>query len=237
MIEVIDLGKSFGEVQALRNLTFSIPPGEIFGLLGLNGAGKTTCLRILSTVLTPSTGCVRLLGEDPFVVGLSLRKKLGVLSSETHLPGRFSPLELAEMASQLYDLKDWRSHFLALAESLDMIDFTRRPVGTFSTGMKQKTALALTFLHDPPLLLLDEPTAGLDIPSARTIRDFLHARILTKTVLICSHHLHEVEALCHRVGILHRGKLIAEGELHNLLSSLQAPSLEEAFLKALQNAP
>lgn len=232
MIEVSELTKRFGKVQALDGVSFRVEPGVTYGLLGLNGAGKTTCLRIVATVLTPDAGSVRVLGLDTVREGLAARRRMGIVSSDVRLPPRFTPRELAARTAEIFGLRRFASRFDELVASLRMEDYLDRMLGTFSTGMKQKTQLLLAFLHDAEVMLLDEPTAGLDIPSARTVRDFLRRALAReRSVLVCSHHLHEVEALCQQVGILHQGRLLTGGCLHDLKARHGAATLEDVFLK------
>lgn len=232
MIEVRQLKKRFGVVQALDGVSLRVEPGVTYGLLGLNGAGKTTCLRIVATVLTPDAGSVRVLGLDTVREGLAVRRRMGIVSSDVRLPPRFTPRELAERTAEIYGLRRFAPRLDELVASLRMEDYLDRMLGTFSTGMKQKTQLLLAFLPDAAVMLLDEPTAGLDIPSARTVRDFLkRALSRERAVLICSHHLHEVEALCQQVGILHQGRLLADGRLDDLKARHGAATLEDVFLK------
>lgn len=233
MIQVNSLSKSFNRFEALRNVNFRCREGTTFGLLGLNGAGKTTCLRILSTILKPSGGQALVCGMDVSQRPDDVRRNIGVLSSGANLYNRLTPKELAELFGTLHKLsrKQIQANMIEIVESLAMQDYVDRRLETFSTGMKHKTALMLAFLHHPPVLLLDEPTAGLDIPSSKTVRKFVTAfKQQHRAILLCSHNLFEIQELCDQIAIIHKGTLLATGTLEELRKMTGQQELEDIFI-------
>lgn len=238
MIEVYSLGKKFQDVAALKNISFVCPEGESFGLLGLNGAGKTTCLRILSTILKPTTGEAKICGYDIEKNPQQVRRHIGVLSAEANLYPRFTPQEIVKFSLQSHniDLQIYQERLKQLADELNMQDYLDRRIETFSTGMKHKVELVLAFIHQPPVLLLDEPTAGLDITSAKLVREFIKEYKKKKhAIVICSHHLQEIEELCDQIAIIHQGEIAEIGTLNQLKTKWQESSLEEIFIKVIQS--
>ena len=234
-VAVDSLGKSFGATAAVAGLSFSVASGEIYGLLGPNGAGKTTTLRILAGILVPTTGSAHVAGIDVAQDPLSVRRRLGFLTNTTGLYPRLSGRELlgyfARMHGTSRDATAVRIDTLVAALSLG--PFFERRCESLSTGERQRTSIARAVLHDPDVLILDEPTAGLDVLASRFLRDFVRAeRDRGKAVLFSTHYLAEAELLCDRIGLLHRGRLLAEGTPAALrVAAGDAPSLEEAFLR------
>ena len=219
MITLDDIHKSFGAKKALDGLTLEVPPGKIFGLIGPNGAGKTTTIRILAGLLRPDTGRVRLngVGPDQF---LTLRRMMGALIEQPGLYGRLTLTEYLAFFSRLYDLDraQARRRIRELLELLELEGQAEERLQGFSLGMKQKVALARILLHDPPILLLDEPTAGLDPLISKKVRDYLlgfdhRAR---KTVLVSTHHLEEASRVCDEIAIIHRGRKLEQGTWEEL---------------------
>src|ERR1700674_4442665 len=210
MIEAQGLVKRFrdkkrGEVRAVDHVTFRCRPGEIFGLLGANGAGKTTTLRMLATILTPSEGTATVAGYDVKKEPQKVRSCVGFLSTATALYGRLSAQEMVEYFGRLHGLDELtlRQRIHSIFERLDMNDFRDRRCDKLSTGMKQKTSIARALVHDPAVMIFDEPTLGLYIMTARTIIDFIReCRDRGKTVIFSTHVMREVEKLCDIVGII-----------------------------------
>src|SRR5579862_9424826 len=224
MIEVRQLVKQFrdnkrGIVRAVDGVSFSCRPGEIYGLLGANGAGKTTTLRILATILAPSQGTAVVAGFDVARDPQSVRSRVGFLSTATALYGRLSAQEMVEYFGRLHGLDEptLRRRIDEIFARLDMNDFRDRRCDKLSTGMKQKVSIARTLVHDPSVMIFDEPTVGLDIMASRTITEFIReCRDAGKTVVLSTHLMREVEKLCDRIGIIHDGRLLAEGTLAEL---------------------
>jgi sodium transport system ATP-binding protein len=235
-ILVNNLSKRFNDFYALKDISFKSKKGEITALLGLNGAGKTTTLRILSTLIKPTSGSAKILEFDVLKSPLNVKRYIGVLPSEANLPGRFTPFELSKMVKEIYKIcsSKFKENFEFLVEELKMGDYIHKRINFFSLGMKQKTSLMLSFLHNPPVLLLDEPTAGLDVVSSVRIREFLKKNKKGKCVLVSSHHLKELEEFCDKVIIIHEGRIISSEHL-NKLKALNL-SLEKIFIdKVLKN--
>ena len=234
-VSVESLVKSFGATAAVAGLSFTVAPGEIYGLLGPNGAGKTTTLRILAGILVPTTGSVRVAGIDVAQDPLSVRRRLGFLTNTTGLYPRLSGRELLGYFARLHGMSRdaTAARIDALVAALALAPFFDRRCESLSTGERQRTSIARAVLHDPDVLILDEPTAGLDVLASRFLRDFVRAeRDRGKAVLFSTHYLAEAELLCDRIGLLHRGRLLAEGTPAALRAAAgDAPSLEEAFLR------
>lgn len=238
MIEARELGKVFnnkkhGEVRAVDSVSFSCKPGEIYGLLGANGAGKTTTLRMLATILTPTSGDATVAGFDVIRQPAKVRAHIGFLSTATALYDRLTAEETVEYFGQLQGLDSATisRRMAELFRALDMEEFRNRRCAKLSTGMKQKVSIARTLVHDPPVMIFDEPTNGLDVMAARAITDFIRqCRDQNKTVIFSTHVMSEVEKLCDRIGIIHKGKLCAEGTLDELRSRYRCENLEQVFV-------
>src|SRR5712691_10987681 len=241
MIEARNLVKRFrdkkrGAVCAVNDVSFSCRPGEIFGLLGANGAGKTTTLRMLATILIPSEGTAIVAGSDVRKEPQKVRSCVGFLSTATALYGRLSAMEMVEYFGRLHGLDEptLRRRIDAIFERLEMNDFRDRRCDNLSTGMKQKVSIARTLVHDPSVMIFDEPTVGLDVMAARTITAFIReCRDLGKTVIFSTHIMSEVEKLCDTIGIIHDGKLLTEGTLAQLRDKYSEQDLEEIFVQVV----
>ena len=238
-IVVEDLARAFGAVEAVRGLSFAVAGGEVLGLLGPNGAGKTTTLRMLATLLRPDRGRARVAGYDVVEAPLSVRRHIGYLTGDTGLYERLSPVETLRYFGRLHGmapgLLDRR--VAALVDALGMQSFADRRCGSLSTGQRQRASVARALLSDPPVLVLDEPTAGLDILAARTLLDTLRGeRDRGKAVLFSTHVMAEAELVCDRVVLLHRGRAIAEGTVPALRDRFGRPTLAESFLAAIEAA-
>jgi len=223
-------------VTAAEDVSFQCSAGEIFGLLGPNGAGKTTTLRMLATILTPSSGTASIAGFDVGSQPGKVREQIGFLATETGLYDRFTARETIRFFGRINDLseEEIRKRTDEIFTTLDMMGLTDRRVGTFSTGEKQKLSLARSILHDPPVLILDEPTFGLDVMSARTVVETIKLfREQGRTILVSTHIMRVAEKLCDRIGILFKGRLHALGTLEELKSRFGGDDLEEAFFAAV----
>ena len=214
LIELKQLSKSYGAVSALQNLELSIPEGCLYGLLGPNGAGKTTALRILSTLLAPDSGSVHVADVDALADPRTVRRMMGYVAQEVAIDKILSGRELLELQGDLYHLNrlDRDARIQSLSLCLGMDDWLDRRCGTYSGGMRRRLDLAAGLLHSPRLLVLDEPTVGLDIESRAAIWQLLRELVNTGTsILLSSHYLEEVEALADRMAIIDAGSVIAEG--------------------------
>jgi sodium transport system ATP-binding protein len=234
MIQVKNLCKKFGTVVAVDNINFTCNPGEVFGLLGANGAGKTTTTRILSTILKPTSGTALVNDYDIVSESEQVRKNIGVLSGDMGLYHRLTAEENVRYFGELHGLSrnfiDQRMD--ELFDLLDMQEYRKRRTDEFSKGMKQKVNIVRAILHDPGVLLFDEPTAGLDVMSARSVLEFIEkCKQQDKSILFSSHIMSEVERLCDRIAVLNQGIIIAEGTKAELLSMTGQTSLEEAFVR------
>lgn len=237
MIEVRDLRKSFGKFVAVDGLSFSVKPGEIFGLLGPNGAGKTTTLRMISTILKPDAGSITVNGSDVLQEPERVRAQLGVVAESTGLYDRLTALENIRYFARLRGLSEEQitERVQQLASRLGLDEFMHKRAGQLSRGMKQKVSIAIALIHDPPVLIFDEPTVGLDVMTARQVRQFIkECRRPDKCVLFSTHIMSEVERLCDRVAIIHKGKLVALGTLSELRQRSGQEDLEEIFVELVE---
>jgi sodium transport system ATP-binding protein len=237
MIHVERLTKSFrdlrrGQVLAVDHISFDVGPGEVFGLIGPNGAGKTTTMRILCTVLKPTDGVVELAGHDVVKEPGEVRRNIGFLSASTAIYDRMTAWELVEYFAKLYGLKGERlkARMEEVFTALRMNDFRDVLGAKMSTGMRQNVSIARAIVHDPPILIFDEPTLGLDVLVARAVlKNVERLRELGKCIVYSTHIMREVEKLCDRVAIVRRGKIRATGTLEQLREQYQQDDLEELF--------
>lgn len=242
MIEAKQLSKEFkdkkrGVVKAATDVSFRCEEGKIFGLLGPNGAGKTTTLRMLSTALQPTSGTATVNGFDVIEEPQKVRTQLGFLSGSTGLYGRLTGREMVRYFGKLYGLSAKRIEERAeqLFALLDMNDFADTRTDKLSTGMKQKVSIARTVVHDPPVMIFDEPTTGLDVMSSRTIVEFIRScRTEGKCVVFSTHIMSEAMRLCDRVAIIHQGIVYRNGTIDELLAETGESNLEDAFIKIVE---
>lgn len=235
MIELKNLVKKFGKATAVDNLSINVKKGEIFGLLGENGAGKTTTLRLLATMLTPTSGTAILSGSDIVREPEKVRSKVGILfGGESGLYDRLTVTENIRYFGELNDISvnDIRERTKILADTFDMNDFLNKRAGKLSKGMRQKAAFARSIIHDPEILLLDEPTSGLDVSAIREVQTFImQQKEKGKTILFSSHTMSEVEKLCDRIAVIHKGKLVDMGTIDELREKHKTNSLEDLFIR------
>jgi sodium transport system ATP-binding protein len=234
MIRFERLSKRYGTVAAVRDLTLEVGPGEVYALLGPNGAGKTTALRCLATLLRPTAGRVSVADVDVVADPIGTRRRIAFLAASMGLYERLSARELVAYFGRLHGLSgralDDRVEELVVLFGID--GFADRLCGRLSTGQRQRVAVARALVHDPPALVLDEPTLGLDVLSGQTIYDFItRERGRGKAILLSTHQMEEVELLADRVGVLTRGELVAEGTTDELIARAGAPNLARAFLE------
>ncbi len=239
MIEVESLGKSFRNaggktVPAVDGISFTAKAGEIFGLLGPNGAGKTTTLRLLCTVLRPTSGTARVGGFDVVTESAKVRQTIGFLSANTGVYDRMTATEMVTYYGKLHGMKpdELDERLEKLFASLQMNDFRNVLGSRMSTGMKQKVSIARALIHDPPVLIFDEPTSGLDVLVQRSVLQNIAAlRGQGKCILFSTHIMREVEKLCDRVAIMHRGRILSMGTLEELRARHGEEDLEELFFQ------
>jgi sodium transport system ATP-binding protein len=237
MIHVSNLTKSFrdlrrGTVLAVDHISFDAQRGQVFGLLGPNGAGKTTTMRILCTVLRPSGGTVELAGFNVLTHPGQVRQHIGFLSATTAIYDRMTAWELVEYFGRLYGLEGerLRARMEEIFATLRMNDFRDVLGAKMSTGMRQKTSIARAIVHDPPILIFDEPTLGLDVLVARAVLENIERlRDQGKCIVYSTHIMREVEKVCDRVAIVSRGKIQATGTLPELREQFAQDDLEELF--------
>jgi ABC-2 type transport system ATP-binding protein len=219
------LTKKFNGFTAVNGLNLQINQGEVFGLLGPNGAGKTTTLRMLACLLSPTAGSAAVAGYDIYKEPLKVRQSVGILTENPSLYERLTALENMHFFAQAYGLLDAQERSRRIKELLEFFNLWDRrndKVGAFSKGMKQKLAIVRATVHKPPILFLDEPTAGLDPQSAKEIRDLMAALSQQEksTILLCTHHLEDAEKLCRRVLIMNRGTCVILGSPDELRAKI-----------------
>jgi ABC-2 type transport system ATP-binding protein len=231
-IEVRHLVKRYGAVSAVEDLSFDVPTGSITALLGGNGAGKTTTLAILLGVLLPTSGEARVLGVDVLKHRFQVLPRMNFGSPYVELPKRLSVHENLTVFAKLYGVRHARRRIAALAESLQLGEFLKRPTGTLSAGQKTRAALAKALVNEPDVLLLDEPTASLDPDTGDWVRGYLEGYVRERkaTILLASHNMGEVERLCSLVLMMKAGKLVDRGTPAELLRKYGRRTLEEVFL-------
>ena len=233
MIEFHELTKTYGPIHAVEDLSFRVAPGEVYALLGPNGAGKTTALRCLATLLAPTAGAVYVDGADVRERPLDVRGKIGFLAASMGLYERLTPVELLFYFGRLQGVAEpvLERRVSDLVEVFGIKAFQSQRCGTLSTGQGQRVSVARALVHDPPALILDEPTMGLDVLSGQIIYRFIEReRERGKAILFSTHQMTEVELLADRVGVLSEGRLVAEGTPASLLEETGERNLTRAFL-------
>ena len=236
-VTVDRLRKTLGKNEVLRGISFVAGKGEIFGLLGPNGAGKTTTLRTICTLLAPDSGSIDVLGFDTRTAPEEVRRRVGVVTAEIGVYPRLSARENITYFAQLSEVTDGElsRRVDAVIERLDMSSFARQRAESLSSGQKQKVAIARAIVHDPPVLMFDEPTSNLDVLASRDIREFmLESKERGKCVIFSTHVLHDAERLCDRVTIIHQGRVIASGATAEVRGSYE--DLEDSFLSRVEAA-
>ncbi|MBU7029711.1 MAG: ABC transporter ATP-binding protein [Theionarchaea archaeon] len=228
MIKIINVTKTFGNITALNKLSIHIRKGELFGLVGPNGAGKTTAIRIVCGILHPTKGRVLIDDRDVFE-NIDIKKRIGYLPEEPNLYTRPTAFELLQYFGSLYG----NSSPQRVEDLLTFVGLHHRKdskVETFSKGMRQRLAFARALVHDPEILILDEPTMGLDPATAKKVRQFIKTFKRKKTIILCTHYMEEADELCDRVGFLDRGKIVKVGEPLQLKEELKQESTYEVIV-------
>ncbi len=229
-------GGSRGEVVAVKDVSFTAMPGRVMALLGPNGAGKTTTLRMLATILTPTSGTALVDGLDVRENPLAVRRRLGYISGDTGVYERMTAREMVTYFGRLHQMQEAaiKSRVFEIIEMLDMGSFADRMAGTYSSGQKQKLSIARTIIHDPPVLVFDEPTANLDVLVARTVNDFLLlSKERGKCVVLSTHVLSEADRLADDVAIIHHGRILARGTIEEVTGG---KDLEQVFFDLVDAA-
>jgi sodium transport system ATP-binding protein len=242
LITVKNLSKSFhdkkrGTIKAVDNISFVCLPNQIYGLLGPNGAGKTTTLRLLSTILTPDSGSAIICDNDVVAQAGQVRNSIGFLTGDTGLYRRLTGREILRYFASLYGMtkEQFDRNLEFVTRLMDLGEFIDTKTDKLSTGQKQRVSIARTMIHNPPVLILDEPTAGLDVIASRAIIEFIsRARKEGKTILFSTHVMREAERICDKIGIIHQGRIMAEGTVDELRRQFSNDDLEEVFLRSLQ---
>jgi sodium transport system ATP-binding protein len=236
MIEAKALSKTFRKFQAVKNVSFTAYNGEVFGLLGPNGAGKTTTLRMLSTVVKPSSGTANIDGHDIREHEDAVRARLGILVESAGLYAHSTTREHLRYIGRLHGMngEPLERNIEDIIQRLGMDDFADRYAKGFSRGMIRKVVMGMALIHNPPNVILDEPTQGLDVVSTRAVRDIIKTfKEEGRCVVLSTHHMDEVERLCDRVAIVSRGEVKETGTPAELIEKYQADSLETAFVKII----
>jgi len=235
LIEASKLTKQFGTVHALTGLNFKVVPGEIYGLLGPNGAGKTTTIKAIMGLVDPNSGWVKVQGFNPVTNPIEVKSRIGYVAEKPILYESLSARDFFEFIASIrrIDQTSVNRILRQLGDAFDMATYFDAPIATLSTGMKQKVALMAAFVHQPPVLLLDEPLSGLDAKTSRIVKDLLLLHAKNGSAVLFSTHIMEVaQNICTRIGIIYQGKIIAEGTFDQLKTQTgkQSKTLEEVFL-------
>ena len=234
-VTVERLQKTLGKKEVLHGISFIAGKGEIFGLLGPNGAGKTTTLRLICTLLAPDAGSINVLGFDTRTAPSEVRRRVGVVTAEIGVYPRLTARENIAYFARLSEVIDGdvRPRVEAVLDRLDMREFAGQRAESLSSGQKQKVAIARAIVHDPAVLMFDEPTSNLDVLASKEIRDFMvESKNRGKSVIFSTHVLHDAERLCDRVTIIHEGRVVATGSTAEVRGTHR--DLEQAFLNLVQ---
>jgi ABC-2 type transport system ATP-binding protein len=222
MIKIDSLNKSFGKIKALDNLNLDIKRGELLGIIGPNGAGKTTAIRITSCILKPDSGNILVDGMSIHQEQINIKSMIGYLPEEPNLYERFKAKDLLRYFAELYDVPKEKidDRIWELLELVGMSNRADDRINTFSKGLRQRIGIARALLHDPQILIFDEPTMGLDPATSHNIREFIRKLKGKKTIILCTHYMDEADALCDRVAILNQGKILDIGTPQELKSKI-----------------
>ena len=231
-----EMGDEYKDTKILRavdDISFECKPGRIFGLLGPNGAGKTTTLRMIATMLKPSSGTISVADYDTVKAGQNVRGEIGFMTGQTALYDRLTPTEMVNYIADLHgmDKASFQQRKNQIFDLLDMHEFADRRIARLSTGMKQKTSIARTIIHDPQVMVFDEPTSGLDVMTSRAIVDLIKScRGEGKTVIFSTHRMGEVNQVCDDIAIIYKGKLYFNDTLDQFKSEMTQSTFEEEFI-------
>lgn len=237
-VSTVEKREQAGQFVALNNISFTSPNGKILGLLGANGAGKTTLLRVLSTSLQPSSGSATLDGADIVKQPLQVRRKIGFLSGKTGLYARLTPRETLEFFGRMHGFSagEIEARTKTLFDELDIHAYADKQCELLSTGMRQKVNIARSLVHDPDIIIFDEPTTGLDVAASQTILQVIErCRKQGKSVIFSTHHMHEVEKLCDWVVIIEQGEVCFSGTVEDMRERSGHQLLDDAYLALANN--
>ena len=240
MLEVRHLVKRYPGVSAVNDVTFTVAPGEVVGYLGPNGSGKSTTTRIIATLIEPTSGEVRWAGADISGAQVDFRRRLGYVPEEPHLYPFLSGREYLELVGRLRDMSSagLERKIAALLELFALTGAAEQSISSYSKGMKQRVLIIAALLHDPEIVIFDEPDSGLDVSAALVLRHLVRTLAARgKAILYSSHVLESVEALCTRVIVLHAGRVVAEGPVESLRSGMNSASLERVFAQLARRSP
>ncbi len=232
-----EMGISASTVQAVDDVSFTCQPGRIFSLLGPNGAGKTTALRMIATILKPTSGTIRVAGHEVSSHPREVRASIGFLTGSTGLYQRLTPEEVIKYFGDLYqmDSATFKQRKDELFTLLGIHEFASKKIGQLSTGMKQKVSIARTMIHDPEVVVFDEPTSGLDVITAENIIKLIRdCKTQGKTVIFSSHIMSEVDLLCDDLVIIHKGRLHFSGTMDEFRDQYEDYTLTEAFIRVVE---
>ncbi|MDP3623679.1 MAG: ABC transporter ATP-binding protein [Methanobacteriaceae archaeon] len=233
MIEISSLSKRFGKITALNELSLNIKKGELLGIIGPNGAGKTTAIRIISCILHPDQGQVMVGGYNVMKNPLEIKSMIGYLPEEPNLYERFKAYDLLKYFGELYGVPKDRldTRIEELLELVGMSDRAQHRINTFSKGLRQRIGIARALVHDPEIIIFDEPTMGLDPATAISIREFIGGLKGEKTIILCTHYMDEADSLCDRVAILNQGQILDMGSPTELKSKIHGDLILKINLK------
>tara|TARA_Y100000590_G_scaffold64583_2_gene69558 strand:- start:14170 stop:14940 length:771 start_codon:yes stop_codon:yes gene_type:complete len=237
-----EMGDEFKDTKILRavdDISFECKPGRIFGLLGPNGAGKTTTLRMIATMLKPSSGTITVSDYDTVNSGQHVRGEIGFMTGQTALYDRLTPTEMVKYIADLHrmDRASFEQRKDHIFDILDIHEFADRRIARLSTGMKQKTSIARTIIHNPQVMVFDEPTSGLDVMTSRAIVDLIKScKEKGKTVIFSTHRMGEVNQVCDDIAIIYKGKLYFNDTLDQFKSQMTQPTFEEEFIHRVGEA-
>lgn len=235
LISVYDLHKSYTKnTETIKGVTFDVGEGEIYGLLGPNGAGKTTLMLMIATLLEPTSGFVTITGLDTRKNALEIHRRIGFLTTEIKLDPLSTPNALYDFFAELYDIpkNELKERKLRQFETFGITPFADKRISELSTGMKQKVSIAISLIHDPQVIIFDEPTNGLDILTSKQVTDYLKKlRSEGHSIILSTHIFSVAQELCDRIGVLIDGKIIAEGTTDELMALTGTSGFEEAFFK------
>ncbi|MFQ6088247.1 MAG: ABC transporter ATP-binding protein [Candidatus Methanofastidiosia archaeon] len=230
MIVLKDVTKDFGNIRALDSLSFKVKRSELFGLVGPNGAGKTTAIRLMCGILHPTSGKIFIDKMDFEKHKLELKKRIGYLPEEPNLYTKPTAYQLLEYFAKLYEVPNPRDRIEELLGFVGLYERKDTKIETFSKGMRHRLALARALLHDPEILILDEPTMGLDPATSKRVRGFIKT-LKGKTIVLCTHYMEEADELCDRIGFLNFGRLMRIGSPQELKRELSEGTLTEVFIR------
>lgn len=237
-----EMGEEFrnaSSITAVNDISFECAPGRVYGLLGPNGAGKTTTLRMIATMLQPTAGTIAVAGYDTVQEPQRVREKIGFMTGQTALYDRLTPNEMVKYIADLHGMsrEKFESRREKLFGILGMHEFSGRRIARLSSGMKQKTSIARTMIHDPEVVVFDEPTEGLDVMTSRAIIELIRScREEGKTIIFSTHRMGEVKLLCDDVAIIHRGMLLYTGTLPAFEEQMEEATFEDEFIRLAEVA-